>query len=101
MKVWSKVRIKDKNKDIEIMSKSLTNYLYGYGPIQELSRKYKISPEDRKQLDQYTADRIGGLLMLYFAKDTRRINDILNKYNFKDEIIESISPLIEGYITKK
>ena len=32
MKVWSKVRIKDKHKDIEVMSKSLTNYLYGYGP---------------------------------------------------------------------
>ena len=39
--------------------------------------------------------------MLYLAKDTKRINDILNKYNFKDELIESISPLIEGYITKK
>ena len=83
------------------MSKSLTNYLYGYGPLQELSRKYRISPEDRKQLDQHTADRIAGLLMLYLAKDTKRINDILNKYNFKDEIITNISPLIEGYITKK
>ena len=39
--------------------------------------------------------------MLYLAKDTKRINDILNKYNFKDEIITKISPLIEGYITKK
>ena len=101
MKVWSKVRIKDKNKDIEIMSKSLTNYLYGYGPIQEICRKYKIDPADRKKLDQHTADRIAGILMLYLAKDTRRINDILNKYNFKDEIITEISPLIEGYITKK
>ncbi len=101
MKIWSKIRITDKNKDIEVMSKSLTNYLYGYGPIQKICRKYKIDPKDRKEIDQYTADRIAGLLMLYLAKDTKRINDILNKYNFKDEIIAKISPLIEGYITKK
>ena len=101
MKVWSKVRIKDKHKDIEVMSKSLTNYLYGYGPILEICRKYKIAPQDRKKLDQYTADRIGGILMLYLAKDVNRINDILNKYNFKDEIINTIDPEIEGYITKK
>ena len=101
MQIWTKVRIQDKDKNIEQISKSLTNYLYGYGPIQDISRKYNISEEDRNILDQYTADRIGGLLMLYFAKDTKRINDILNKYNFKDELIESISPLIEGYITKK
>lgn len=101
MKIWSKVRIKDKNKDIELMSKSLTNYLYGYGPILEICRKYQIDREDRKQLDQFMADRIGGILMLFFAKDTNRINDILNKYNYKDEIIKDINPLIEGYITKK
>ena len=100
MKVWSKVRIKDKNKDIEVMSKSLTNYLYGYGPIQEICRKYKIDPIERKKLDQYTADRIAGLLMLYLSNDKKRINNIVNKYNI--DVTENISilPEIEGYIEK-
>ena len=60
-----------------------------------------MQPPHTSWSHQYTADRIAGILMLYLAKDTKRINDILNKYNFKDEIITQISPLIEGYITKK
>ena len=67
MKVWIKVKLTDRNKDVEIISKSLTNYLYGYGPIQNITRKYQIKEEDRKLLDQYTANRIAGILMLYLA----------------------------------
>lgn len=98
MKIWTKVHLKDENKQVEKISKSLTNYLYGYGPIFEVTRKYKISPQDRKVLDQYTADRIAGLLMLYLAKDTDRINDIVNKYNVPNGVIQNIVPEIEGYI---
>lgn len=100
MKIWSKVFIKDKNNDVEKISKSLTNYLYGYGPILNITRKYNISAEDRQILDQYTANRISGLLMLYLTKDTKRINDIVNKYNIPDTIMEEVFPEIEGYIEK-
>ena len=100
MKVWSKVRIKDKNKDIEVMSKSLTNYLYGYGPIQDICRKYNIKKEDRAILDQYTANRIAGLLMLYLSKDYNRINDLVNKYNINAIEYGEILPEIEGYVDK-
>ncbi len=101
MKIWSKVHIKDKNRRVEVIAKSFTNYLYGYGPILELCRKYHISAEDRKILDQYTANRIAGILMLYFSKDISRINDIVNKYNFKAVISDDITPEIEGYVEKK
>ena len=101
MKIWTKVHLTDKNKDVELISKSLTNYLYGYGPITDLVRKYKIKEEDRKVIDQYTANRIAGILMLYLAKDTQRINDIVNKYNIPDGIIKDIIPEIEGYINKE
>ena len=100
MKVWTKVHIKDKNKDVETIAKSLTNYLYGYGPILDITRKYKISVEDRNMIDKYTANRIAGLLMLYLAKDTKRINDIANKYNINSSYINQITPEIEGYIEK-
>ena len=100
MKIWSKVHIKDKNKDVETIAKSLTNYLYGYGPILDICRKYNISPSDRKLLDQYTANRIGGLLLLYLSKDYPRINDIANKYNINATNITEIIPEIEGYIEK-
>ncbi len=99
MKIWTKVHIKDKDRQIEQISKSLTNYLYGYGPIQDISRKYGVDEEDRRILDQYTADRIAGLVMLFFAKNTTRLNDIINKYNITP-VIEEINPEIEGYIKK-
>lgn len=100
MKIWTKVHIKDKNKDVEVIAKSLTNYLYGYGPILDISRKYKISNKDRKTIDEYTANRIAGLLMLYLSNDKKRINNIVNKYNI--DVTENISilPEIEGYIEK-
>ena len=101
MKVWVKVHIKDKNKDIETLSSSFTNYLYGYGPIQDIYRKYNISEEDRNKMDEYTANRIAGLLMLYLSKDYKRINDIANKYNISISRFQNIMPEIEGYIEKK
>lgn len=100
MEIWSKVFIKDKNKEVELIAKSLTNYLYKYGPIQDITRKYNISIQDKNKLDTYTANRIAGLLMLYLAKDTKRINDIANKYNINTSYINQITPEIEGYIEK-
>lgn len=99
MKIWSKVKIKDDSKDVLLLSKSLTNYLYGYGPVLDICRKYNISREDRAILDKYTADRIAGLLMLYLSKNFDRINDIANKYNLDDNI-RTIEPEIEAYIEK-
>ena len=100
MKIWAKVHIKDQNKSINQISKSLTNYLYGYGPIQDICRKYNIKKEDRVILDQYTANRIAGLLMLYLSKDYNRINDIVNKYNINAIEFDKIIPEIEGYVDK-
>ena len=101
MKIWTKIKIKDRNKDIETISKSLTNYLYKYGPIQDITSKYNLTAEERFRIEEYTANRIAGILMLYLAKDTRRINDIVNKYNFEKDSFLNIIPEIEGYINKE
>ena len=100
MKVWKKVQIKDKNKEVNILARAITNYLYGYGPIREITRKYQISPVDRIELDKYMMNRVAGLLMLYLSKDKERINDIANKYNYENYEIDDITPEIEGYINK-
>lgn len=100
MKVWTKVHLKDQDKSVELISKALTNYLYCYGPIDVITKKYNISKEDREVLDQYTANRIAGVLMLYLAGDTRRINDIVNRYNLDNSLVKNILPEIEGYINK-
>lgn len=99
MKVWRNIKIKDKNKDVLLLSKSLTNYLYKYGPITDICHKYNISKEDKDILDKYTTNRISGLLMLYISKNFDRINDIANKYNL-NENINNITPEIEAYIDK-
>ena len=62
--------------------------------------RYNISQEDYKEITQYTANRISGILMLYLASDYRRINDIVNKYNVRNEVINNIIPEVEGYINK-
>ena len=100
MKVWSKVHLKEQNRNVELISKSLTNYLYGYGPIDTICKQYNIDSSDRRVLDQFTADRVAGILLLYLAGDTRRINDIVNKYNVDHSFVERILPEIEGYINK-
>lgn len=100
MKIWTKVHIKDRNKQVELIAKSLTNYLYAYGPILDITKKYHINEEDKKLLDQYTANRIAGILMLYLSKNYERINDIANKYNINSSQLQTISPEIEGYIEK-
>ena len=99
MKLWTKVHIKKYEIGVFRLAKSFTNYLFLNGPINNIYSKYNISLEDKKKLDQYTANRIAGLLMLYLSKDTDRINDIANKYNVDNNIIELL-PEIEGYINK-
>ena len=100
MKVWTKVSLVDKNKQVEQIGRSLTNYLYEYGPMADIKSKYNISNDDYKEMTQYTANRIAGLLMLYLAQDNSRINDIANKYNFNNTMVKNITPEIEGYINK-
>ncbi len=100
MKIWAKVHIKDKDKQIDQITRSLTNYLYSNGPILNINRKYNISKEDKKELNEYTANRIAGIMMLFLSKDYKRINDIINKYNIDNSSITNIFPEIEGYIEK-
>lgn len=100
MKVWKKVKIKDQNREVNLLARAITNYLYGYGPIREITRKYQISSSDRVELDKYMMNRVAGLLMLYLTKDLNRINDIANKYNYENYELQDITPEIEGYINK-
>ena len=100
MKRWVKIHISDKNRQVDLISRAFTNYLYYFGPINDIKRKYGISNEDKEALDQYTANRIAGLLMLYLYKDYKRINDIANKYNVDYVKIDDVIPEVEGYIDK-
>ena len=98
MKKWTKVTIKYHNNQVDRISKSFLNYLYGYGPILDICRKYNISVEDRYFLEKHTANRIAGLLLLFLSKDYQRINDIANKYDLNAGSLIDINPEIEGYV---
>ena len=101
MKVWTKVQIRDKNKQVELISQALTNYLYTYGPINNIFQKYNISLTDQINFTKHISNRIAGLLMLYLTSNYNRINDIVNKYNINTLKLSEIKPEIEGYIEKK
>ena len=98
MKVWKKIKLKEKNKDISTISNSLVNYIYKDNPINDMYYKYNISQQEKQQIKRYMVNRIAGLLLLYFSKDTKRINDIVNKYNYKTS--EEVNPELEGYIER-
>ncbi len=100
MKVWKCAKFLKKDKYIESITKSYINYIYKYGPINEIIRKYKINPEDIYKLNQYTANRIAGLILLYLANDKKRLNDIVLKYDTSDLLVSDIVPEIEGYIER-
>jgi len=102
MKIWKKIKLKNKDKNILLIANALTNYIYSEGPITSMYNKYNINRLDQKKLDLYTTNKIAGLLLLYLIKDTKRINDIANKYNYLINIanINEITPEVEGYITK-
>lgn len=98
MKIWKTLRIKDQDKKISQISIALANYLYKNGPINNIIRKYNISGEDIKELYKYTNNRIAGILMLYGANDTKRIDDIVNRYSSINNI--EVIPELEGYIER-
>ena len=100
MKVWKKAKFLKKDKNIELITRSYINYIYKYGPINDIIRKYNISPQDIYNLNQYTDNRISGLLLLYLAKDKKRLNDIVLKYETNDLLVSNIIPEIEGYIER-
>ena len=100
MKVWKNARFLKKDKNIELITRSYINYIYKYGPINDIIRKYNINPSDVYKLNQYTANRIAGLILLYLAKDKKRLNDIVLKYDTSDLLVSDITPEIEGYIER-
>lgn len=102
VKIWKKVSLSAR-KDINLISNALTNYIYKEGPITDIYNKYNVDMKDRELLDLNTSRRIAGLIVLYTIKDTKRINDILNKYNYLLNIntVDDIYPEVEGYVEKK
>ena len=62
MKVWTKVRLKDYNKKVYYISRSLTNYLYKYGPILDIERKYNISDDEIDRVIYEIEANISGII---------------------------------------
>ncbi len=100
MQIWKKVKLKNIDKQTALLSNALTNYIYKEGPIINIFNKYDVSREDRAILDNYISSRIAGLILLFFGGDSKRINDIANKYNYLDGIsnVMDIDAEIEGYV---
>lgn len=95
MKVWKKVKLKEQDKNVNILSNTITNYLYTNSPIEELCNRYNV---DYQKIKIYIANRIAGILMIYIANDQIRMHDIVNRYYTKELALENIIPELEGYI---
>lgn len=50
MKIWTKISLKEKNRDIDIISNSLLHYLKKDGPLDEICSKYNIDQTDLKKI---------------------------------------------------
>lgn len=100
MKVWKKVNFLKKDKKVELICKAYINYIYKDSPLNDLITKYNIDSNDIAKFKQYTANRIAGLIILYLANDTKRLNDIILKYESNNINLKEIFPEIEGYIER-
>ncbi len=100
MKVWTKVKINQKNKDIESLTKSYINYILNDTSIEKLQEKYQIEQQEIDLIYQELASRIAGLLILYIGKDHRRLKEIYKKYQINPEKFVSFTPELEGYVEK-
>ena len=98
MKIWKKISLENSIKEVDIVSKSLTNYIYSSYQLSNIISKYNISNKDIENLNKYTTDRVAGLLLLYISKNNKRINDIVNKYNTNNKL--KVEPVVEGYVEK-
>lgn len=93
MKVWQKVSFNQINKEVEQVTRSFTNYLYYDNIVYQ-----QLGEESKKYLNHEMQQKISGLLMLYYAKNYERMNDIVNKYDTK--VSTNIIPVVEGYVEK-
>jgi len=100
MKVWKKAQFLKKDKKVEELCRSYINYIYKDGPIDYINAKYNIEENDLKILNEHFANRMAGLILLYLAKDKKRLNDIALKYQSTKLLVPEIIPEIEGYIEK-
>ena len=93
MKVWSKVKFKKSDKNVNLIAKTLTNYLCHDNLIYQ-----RLGKDTQTYMQQDLANKVAGILMLYYAKNYNKISDIVNKYNVSSHI--EVIPEIEGYIQK-
>lgn len=100
MKVWTKVKIEQKNKDVERLIQAYTNYIFKDTSLSKLKAKYQISQEEINTVYQELASRLGGLLILYIGQDQRRLHDIVNRYQSANASFSNQAPEVEGYIEK-
>ena len=72
--------------DIDTMSKAFVNYIFRFGPVEDMHSKGQLSQDDMKTLNKYMNDRIATLIYLFRNEDWNRLFDFfgaITKYNPK------------------
>ncbi len=100
MKVWTKVKIEQKNKEIDALIHAYTNYLFKDNMMSVLALKYHIGEEDIEKMYETIAARIAGILILYIGNDKKRLYDIFKRYQGKNTYLKQVTPIVEGYIER-
>ena len=100
MKVWTKVKITKKDKELEQIVTSYINYIFKDTAFSYLAKKYQMTEYDVQIFYQKLAARIAGVLLLYLADDKKRLQDILNKYSQENVYLKDLIPEVEGYIDR-
>lgn len=90
--------------DIDVMSKALVNYVFRYGPVEEMHKNKQLSQEDMKTLNQYMNDRIATLIYLFRNEDWERLYaffSVITKHNPPWDKAEILLEEIDKIIGKK
>ncbi len=100
MKVWTKVKVEQKNKTIDELIKAYINYLLKDNDLARIAAKYHIQEDEIEKVYEQLASRIAGILILYIGNDRKRLRDIINRYHGESAYLKQIFPEVEGYVER-
>ena len=82
---------------IDSISKSITQYAFRSGPIEEMHSNNQLSQKDMKKLNEYMANRIAGLLTVISNGDFDNVINVLSFYASLSSGWDKVEPDIEEF----
>lgn len=82
---------------IDSISKTITQYAFRSGPIEEMHANNQLSQKDMKKLNEYMANRIAGLLTVLSKGNYDNVIKVLSFYASLSSDWSKVKPDVEEF----